>query len=114
MYFINIAGDGNFFYRSLSLSLYRYQNEDVRLRKSVADFILKQAIDASSTTESGDTLHQRAIDVAQDGTWAGEDIIFAAANCFRRSLHAFVTGTALSPLIYTPLSTSDLLPLLVA
>jgi hypothetical protein len=108
----DVAGDGNCFYRALSVSIYGHQNEHTALRKSIAQHVLKQS--ENSTTMDYRALQRRALDIAKDGSWAGEDSILAAANFLQRPIHVYVAAVC-SPLIYVPSSPLVCcLPILIA
>ena len=108
-------GDGNCFFRALSVSMYGNQNEYGALRAGVARFISTQSQSAALTPYDRDALRQRAAYISSNGTWAAEDIILATANNLQLAIHVCFAASGTSPMIYSPsLSKPSLSPLMLA
>ena len=112
----DVIGDGNCFFRALSVCLYGHENEHTTLRSSVANHLRATIVNVSSP--DSDALLRAVADVARDGSWVGEDVIAATAEYLQRIIHVYFAASSASPRIYSPLhqssqcSTSS--PLLVA
>ena len=100
LYTIDVSGDGNCFFRSLSVSMHGHQNEHGALRAAIACHIHKES--DGLVGPDRDVLRQRAADIGKSGTWATEDIILAAADCLQRPIHVYVAAARSSPLVYSP------------
>ena len=112
---IDVQGDGNCFFRALSVSMYGHQNDHTKLRKAVARFMDIQAAEENHSLTDKEALRQRAVKISKDGEWVAEDIILATANYLKRPIHVYMAG-ACSPQVYSPSSsvTSESMPLMVA
>ena len=64
---LNVCGDGNYFFRALSMCLHGHQGNHSSLRKLVASYVSKQS-DAAHPADRA-TLRRRAQEVATDGFW---------------------------------------------
>ena len=109
-----MVGDGNCFYRAVSVSLYGDQNNYSTLRKSIANFIV--SMQTGTSFADFESLRQLAANVSKDGTWAGEDVIVVTANYLQRQIHVYFASVTASPLKYSPqLATlPSTLPILIA
>lgn len=105
-----VIGDGNCFYRAISVSLYGSQLRHAELRKSVAEHVLRnyERIFVSAGVTSGDREAARkcAESISKDRTWAAEDAILATADYLQRDIIIFVSQIKRSPLTYTSNSSS--------
>ena len=100
MHAINVQGDGNCFYCSLSLCLHGHQDNHGNLRKSVANYI--RLLSETAAADKRVALIQRADVAAKDGVWVTEDIILAAAEYLHRNINIYISAKQFSPLIYSP------------
>ena len=112
---VNVTGDGNCFYRALSLILHGNEDHHTELRRSIADHLTRNyncIFNVSDNlTHSGNiSIEQHIQRMRLDGVWAGEEAILAAANFLQRELHVFkyITSAVASPAVYTPASGSCL------
>ena len=109
----NVLGDGNCFYRSLSVSLYGHQDCHIALRTSIADHIRSQV--AAALPEERNALLQQADVTAKNGVWATKDTIISAAELLRLNIKVYIAALQSSPLCYSPsLPVMDPRPLLLA
>jgi hypothetical protein len=106
---VNVAGDGNCYFRALSVCLYNNEEEHLKLRQSIIKYILQ-------SVERGEALPGIIMDVTdasvlreldnlkRDGTEVGEDVIVATAAYLHRPVYVFSFNTATDavPLIYQP------------
>ena len=65
-------GDGNCFYRAVSVSVYGDQSRHGNLRKALANYVVKQR-EFISPAEV-ESLKRLTADIKTDGSWAGENI----------------------------------------
>ena len=105
---INVRGDGNCFFRAISVFLYSNENHHADLRRAVAESIMLSSSHDSISTEDATACRLRAEYIRQDGNWVGEDIIPVAAEYLKRDIHVFVAFANISPLVYS--SSSSVLP----
>lgn len=113
MHAIDVLGDGNCFFRSLSVCMYGHQNSHDNIRQSVSRSIINQASSAPPSERAA--LLQRAEYVSTTKAWPGEDVIIATAVCLQRLLHIYVAGGSAAPLVYSPdTAPADSSPLLLA
>ena len=112
---VNVAGDGNCFYRALSLSLHGHEDEHTELRRLIADHLTRNYnsifnVSNNFTHADNNSIEQHIQRMRLNGVWAGEEAILAAADFLQRELHVFkyVTSAVASPTVYTPASGSCL------
>jgi hypothetical protein len=105
---LNVLGDGNCYFRAVSVNLHKTEDEHLNLRKSIVNHVFQLA-------ESGKTLPGISMDISdasvckqlnslgKAGTWAGEEMIMATADYLRRPVHIFTFSSVAnsSPLEYT-------------
>ena len=104
---VDVIGNGNCYFRAISVCLYNNESGHLELRKSIVNHIIELA-------SAGDALPGISMDVEdpsvrkgldnmmQSGTWAGKDMIAATAAFLRRPVHVYTFTSVLgaSPLIY--------------
>ena len=100
---IDVVGDGNCFFRALSVSLHGHQCCHVLLRATIAHHVDEEA-NLFASSDNRVALDQLAIYISKDGFWAGEDVIYATAKALSRSIHVYFAVNSHSPLKYTPAS----------
>ena len=107
---VNVGGDGNCYYRALSIGLYRHENQHLQLRQSIVQHILDMAsagdsLPGVSMVISNETVRQQLADIMTAGVWAGEEMIIATAAYLRRPVHVYTYTTIVSscPRVYGPL-----------
>ncbi len=107
LYSSDVLKDGNCFFRALSMSMCGHQNEHIKLRQRVANFIVSKS-DLSSTADRV-ALRQHAAEVMKGGTWVGEDVIVEMANCLQREIRVYmcVSASGRSPRSYLPVPTVE-------
>jgi predicted DCC family thiol-disulfide oxidoreductase YuxK len=105
MHSVDVAGDGNCFYRSLSVCLYRHEDAHADIRLKVAQSIADKA--SCATPDDRAALLRRAAYVSRDQAWPGEDVILATAACLKRHLHIYVAGARDVPSRYSSDVTSS-------
>ena len=84
MYVIDVAKNGNCFFRALSVNLQGDQNNHASLRACIAKYITGQAKTALPADKAA--LLKCEANIATNGVWAGDDIIRAAVDCLQRSI----------------------------
>ncbi len=97
---IDVNGDGNCFYRAVSVGLHGHEEAHADIRQSVARDIRNKA--ASAPLSSRATLLRRADEVSRNKSWPGEDVVYATAVCLKRVIHVYVAGGSATPLSYEP------------
>ena len=109
----DVIGDGNCFYRAVSVSVYKNY---VDLRQSLAQLVSLQCQSACISSANYESLRQLANNIRKDGSWAGEDIILVTANFLQRPLHIYCASYTSPPLVYVPelSSASQAVPVLLA
>ena len=104
---INVSGDGNCFFRALSISLYGDESAHAQMRTSIAqhfaDFgnvIFTSAgialSDSASITKAADAIRQPC-------AWAGKDIALVAADLLQRDILVYIASESVLPLFYSPI-----------
>jgi OTU-like cysteine protease len=115
---INVEGDGNCFYRAISVGLYGTESHCNTLRKSVALHMLDhgERIFAKAGVGPVDSvsLHNASSNISQDFSWAGQDAILAAADLLNRDIYVYVSGDHCSPIVHSPTSLPCLQPIQIA
>ena len=90
-----VDGDGNCFYRAISVGLYGNQLKHAELRKSVAEHVRSsyERIFSSVDATAGDSeaACKCADDITSDGTWAAEDAILATADFLQRDIIVYIS-----------------------
>ncbi len=120
---VDVIGDGNCYFRAVSVCLYNNESCHLALRKSIVNHILElastgNALPGVSMDVEDPSVRQELDRMMRSGTWAGEDMIAATAAFLRRPVHVY-TFTSMcdaSPLIYpSPAQqTADVHPIRVA
>ena len=103
---VNVEGDGNFFFRALSLCIVDHQRNHIALRQAAAKYIASRVTRSSSADHVA--LRKHAADVMKGGTWVREDVILAMAEYLEWQIHVFmhVDGNGSLPKIYSPSTNS--------
>lgn len=108
---VNVVGDGNCFFRALSVILYRNEDKHLWLREAIVQHVLQladadHALPGINMDVADQTVRQQLENQRIVGTWAGEDMIVAAADFLKRPVHiyTFTTQTCSSPLVYSPVN----------
>ena len=109
---MDVAGDGNCYFRALSFCFSGNQRNHKLLRALIASYVNRQA-EAAMPKDKG-TLFKRAVDIATNGFWPGEDIVLATANCLQRAIVVYVAHAASSSLTYSPMTAPIKPPLTLA
>ena len=104
---VEVCGDGNCFFRALSVCLHGHQENHSSLRKLVASHVSKQS-DAAHPADRA-ALRRRAQEVAADKFWPGEDIVLAASDYLQRPILVYVAHNTSSPIQYLPSSSINTL-----
>ena len=114
---VEVEGDGNCFYRTLSYSVYGQQSNHLQLRKFIAQHLLSYH-EQIFVMKTNSEFSKKCIGSMQaDGTWSEEESIVTAADFLLRDIlmHKFGTTAAASPIHYTSsMCVSSSSPLLVA
>jgi OTU-like cysteine protease len=105
---VDVCGDGNCFFRALSVCIHGHQDNHSSLRKLIASYVSKQS-DAVHPADRA-ALRRRAQEVAADKFWPGEDIVLAASDCLQRPILVYVAHNTSSPIQYLPSSSINTLP----
>ena len=64
---VSVEGDGNCFFRALSVDIHGHEKDHINLRHTAAKFIASQA--SSKSPEDCVALRQHAANVMRSGTW---------------------------------------------
>ena len=93
---VDIAGDGNCYFRSLPVCLYGSQDHHLQLRNDIIQYMM------NSTGEAGSKQIRRQLEnMKKPGEWVGEAVVQATACYLKRAVHVFAAvGNSL--LIYEP------------
>ena len=104
---VDVIGDGNCYFRAVTVCLYNNKSGHLELRNFIANHILElpsadDALPGISMDVEDPSVHQGLDNMMQSGTWAGEDMIVATAAFLRRPVHVYTFTSVLdaSPLIY--------------
>ena len=92
LYTVNVAGDGNCFFRAISVALYDRQKEHSAFRTSVSERVFSKA-----TT---DVQKQFAMNILKDGTWVCGNRISTTASYLQRQMQVYFASDVSSPLVY--------------
>jgi OTU domain-containing protein 3 len=101
---VNVQGDGNCWFRAVSVNICGHENQHSELRRLIANHMprCKALRDLSgSDVETMRKCQQRASAMMRDKVWAGEDVILAAADYLQRDIHVFIAAEQASPLVYS-------------
>ena len=96
----DVIGNGNCFYRAVSVSVYSDQKNYIDLRQSLAQFVSLPCQSDCISSANYDSLRQLTNDIRKDGSWAGEDIILSTANFLQQPLHVYYASCTSPPLVY--------------
>ena len=101
---INVAGDGNSLFRSISYSLYGNESQHSALRSKTVNFLknsgtLFEGI-INTCPDDGLSFSDHIEHMRTDGTWAGEDAVIALAEICKRDI--IVHTAFVDPLPYHP------------
>ena len=102
----DVTGDGNCYFRALSVCLFGHEGEHWLLRQNIVEQISTPGSILAGVTISDDDLHSEAVrghlaQLKKNGTWAGEDIILATAIHLKRNIHIYSGTGKSSPLVYS-------------
>ena len=101
---INVSGDGNCFFRSISMSLIGSENDHAILRKNIVQFMSNEAasIIGHCDTPAAKQVRHCLQNLSRDGVWAGEEVLTTAASYLCRAIHVY-SGVGITwPLVYQP------------
>jgi hypothetical protein len=106
LYSIDVVGDGNCFFRALSLSLHGSQSLHAQLRKAIALHLRDNTTAVFGPSLSDDLCAVRDCvnSLLTNGSWAGEEAIVTAADYLQREIQIYTSFGTTSPLIYSPAS----------
>ena len=84
---INVSGDGNCFFRSVSVSLIGSEIDHAMLRNSIVQFMSNEAasILGHCDTPTAKQVHHCLQNLSRDGVWAGEEVLRATASYLCRA-----------------------------
>ena len=115
---VDVVGDGNCFYRSISYGLHRNQLSHSELRQNIAQHLLTNYAKIFKTTvdckDDYDVISKCVNDMKTDCVWAGEESIIAAADFLCREIRVYKFSTSLHkiPIVYSPCSDLNFSPAL--
>ena len=105
----DVLGDGNCYFRALSVCLYGHENGHSVLRQSIVRHISILADEGKSLPGvcmdiNDKHVRQQLELLMKDNTWVGEDIIVAIASYLQRAVHIYnyTTQSGSSPQKYLP------------
>ena len=109
---VNVAGDRNCLFRSLSVYLYNHEDRHSELRSQIVHHmsVNYSAIFPDFCNKSTDTdknlidqkqLQKLKAKLLTNSEWDGEDVIKAAASYLQRDIKVFILAVESAPLIYT-------------
>jgi len=85
-----VAGDGNCFFRALSLQIYGTEERHQDLRKQVCDYMMENQEDLGAFFVDSDEPFQDYVDtMRKDGTWAGNMEIHVATIVCERDIRIY-------------------------
>ena len=108
IYSVNVAGDGNCFFRAVSFNLFGDEYQHSELRKVVCNKMLYDAdVTAASDASPADSdfisvIHSHIASMGRDITEVGEDVIAATAEHFQREIHLYFASVIGSPRVFFP------------
>ena len=111
---MDVQGDGNCFFRAVSVCVYGDQTHHISLHTSVARHIQVMGrpifIRAGITDVDDVSLKKSAHAVEADGTWVGQDAILATADYLQRDVNIYVASSQFSPVVHPPVTCKVTLP----
>ncbi len=111
---VSIIGDGNCFFRSISMCIYGDQSQHKELRNNVANHVLASGKEIFTHVKDiilGDESIRKSADAIRvDCSWVGEDAILATADYLKRNISIFLSSTIVSPITYYPSSCTSVRP----
>ena len=118
---VNVAVDGNCYFRALSINLYDNKDAHLQLRHSIIQNIIHLASEGKSLPGvlmdlSNESTRHYLEQLKIAGTWVGEDMITASAAFLHRTINVFSYSTSSCPqaLIYKSDSSVSALPIMLA
>ena len=108
---VDICGDGNCFFRSLSICMYANEKNHGMLRKKIVQYMIDDcymSADQLCADDKKEILQQLYL-LRKNGSWVGEDVIVAAATYLKQTVKVYSAAGNSPLLIYDPLgvTTSD-------
>lgn len=103
---VDVTGDGNCYFRAISVALYGDELHHVELRSKIAQHIATNGniIFANFCKHDDSALFKSlALNTSISGSWPGEDVIKASAHYLQRQVFIY-TASPTSPLIYEPIA----------
>ncbi len=97
---IDVRGDGNCYFRSLSVVLYGDESHHAALRESISEELLN--ISRLAPAADMQDIHAHVENIKKDGVYVGEDVIVASASCLGRNICVYIASIKSSPLVYKP------------
>jgi hypothetical protein len=103
LYPIDVCGDGNCFFRALSMCLIGSENDHQKLRKDIVQHMAHECGPSHNPeSETEVSLRQYLNYISRDGKYVGEDVVKAASSFLGRVVHIY-TGTGNDwPCTYRP------------
>lgn len=108
LYSINVSGDGNCYFRAISVCLFGSESSHSMLRQNICSHMASNnqiVYDASTSSQSEDFM-KYIQKILTDGTWVGEDVIKASADFLNRDINVYVS-TSKEPWVYKPAAISN-------
>ena len=99
---VDVKGDGNCFFRSVSVSLTGLESDHSRLRKKIIQYMIDDSGVVNSTSASAAKAHLLLENLMRDGVWVGEDVIRATSSCLGRDVRVYSAMGQNSALVYPP------------
>ena len=108
----DVIGDGNCFFRSVSVTLNGNEDSFASLRKSIITYMAADVSLSISDVSPDDNLpiNKHINNIKNNGIWVGEDVVLATSKFLHRELHVYIAAEASSPLICAPSTLDQSLP----
>ena len=108
----DVIGDGNYFFRSVSVTLNGNEDSFASLCKSIITYMAADVSSSISDVSPDDNLPiiKHINNIKNNEIWVGEDVVLATSKFLRHELHVYIAAEASSLLIYAPSTLDQSLP----
>ncbi len=111
---IDVIGDGNCYFRALSVYLNGHESDHMTLRQTIIQCLATTFGLASDDALGNESASNQVSKLMSSGTWVGEEAILATSAYLQRDVHVFTAFAKSSPLIYAANSANCAPPITLA
>ena len=100
-----VAGNGNFFFRAISVCLHGDQSYHTELRQMIAKHVRDNYVHIFSMDRAAiddeEAARVCAENISTDGMWAAEEVILASASYMQRDILVYMAVNKILPVVYS-------------